>query len=193
MMATPSPNLGPKSTLRKLQVNVGDPNTDIPSVGSGCHAAIWQDKYHHDFFTQHINVWLSLHLLKLAPTNSQFYSILFSLLYPHPDSRSFDLFTPSIPKCGFSRSSFLWHWPVGPYPTSWFALLPVLAPPITVRGRSPALLQHQPLLSVNQTVRAFKRLLRLLYQPMLAPVQVVIPNILCAVQYSNFQDRLGSL
>ena len=53
----------------------------------------------------HINPWISLHLLKLAPTNS--HSILFSLLYLRPDSRSVDLFTPSIPKCSFSQSSFL--------------------------------------------------------------------------------------
>src|SRR6266516_6673400 len=105
----------------------------------------------------------------LTPYYQPFYPIL--LLYLHPVSRSFDLFPPSIPKCNFSRSSFLLHWPVGPYPTSWVALLPVLAPPITVRGRSPALPPHQPLLSVNQTVRAFKQLLRLLSHPMLVPVQ----------------------
>src|ERR1700722_21024180 len=100
------------------------------------------------------------------------HSILFSLLYLHPDWRSSNLFPPSIPKCSFSRSSFLLHWPVGPYPASWVALLPVLAPPITVRGQSPALPRHQPLLSANRTVRAFKQLLRLLSQPMLALVRV---------------------
>ena len=83
-MATPSPNLGPKSTLRKLQVNVGDPNTDIPSVGSGCHAAIWQDKYHHDLF---VRSWRSYKCMAFSTSvkarpNEQpilFYSILLTV------------------------------------------------------------------------------------------------------------------
>jgi hypothetical protein len=52
MMAVLSRNLRPKSTLRKLQVNLGDPNTDIPPVGSGYRAAICEDKRHHGRFVR---------------------------------------------------------------------------------------------------------------------------------------------
>lgn len=54
--AASSRNLGSKSTLRKLQVNLGDPNTDIPSVGSGRHAAKCEDKRHHDCFCTQLEI-----------------------------------------------------------------------------------------------------------------------------------------
>jgi hypothetical protein len=34
-----------QSTLHKLRVNLEDPNTGIPSITSGSHAAICEDKH----------------------------------------------------------------------------------------------------------------------------------------------------
>ena len=119
------------------------------------------------------------------PTTPYFLHHIFT---PVKDSSVLSILSSST--CSFSHFSYLWPWPVAHSPTSWVVLPKVLARPTIVRGRSPGPRLLLPLLSfnVNQTVRAFRRLLRPPFQSTPARVLALF-GIVLHVPASGIQPR----